>query len=106
MDIDNPNQRNAFHDAFLPVQSWRWGRRPATLLFTDPGVINREKFGPVQLLGAGKQAVWWGGYSNAPPLAYWHEGPCILDAPAVNVPALTLQAAIETSLAAAGIAPQ
>lgn len=106
LDIDDPAQRNAFHAAFLPVQSWRWGRRPATLLFTDPGVINREKFGPVQLLGAGKQAVWWGDYPNAPPLAYWHEGPCILDAPAVNVPALTLQAAIEKSLIAAGIALQ
>ncbi len=108
MDIDNASQRNAFHHAFLSVPSWRWGRRPATLLFTDPGVINREKFGPVQLLGDGKQAVWWGAYVNASrllgdPLEYWHEGPCILDVPPVNVPALTLQAAIEAGLVAAGI---
>jgi hypothetical protein len=108
MDIDDAGQRNAFHRAFLPVQSWRWGRRPATLLFTDPGVINREKFGPVQLLGAGKQAVWFGRYINASPLPndptdYWHEGADILDAPAVSVPAATLQAAIETALTAAGV---
>jgi hypothetical protein len=103
LDIDDPAQRNAFHAAFLPVQSWRWGRRPATLLFTDPGVINREKFGPIQLLGAGKQAVWWGDYPNAPPERYWHQGPDILDAPAFNIPAVILQIAIETSLAAAGI---
>jgi len=108
MDLDSPDQRNAFHRAFLPVPSWRWGRRPATLLFTDPGIIKRERFGPVQLLGAGKQAVWQGAYINAEPrpddpLVYWHEGPDIITAPPVNVPALTLQAAIETSLAAAGI---
>ncbi len=108
MDIDDVSQRNAFHRSFLPVSSWRWGRRPATLLFTDPGVIQREKFGPVQLLGNGKQAVWWGAYVNASklpndPVEYWHEGPSIFDTVPVNVPALTLQAAIETSLIAAGI---
>ncbi len=108
LDIDDPCQRNAFHQAFLPVDSWRWGRRPATLVFTEPGIINREKFGPVQLLGNGKQAVWWGSYINNSPLPgdpseYWHEGPSIFNAPPVIVPAATLQAAIEAGLIAAGI---
>ncbi len=107
LDIDDPSQRNAFHGAFvtfIPTAHWRWGRRPATLLFTEPGIINREKFGPIQLLGNGKQAVWWGSYINNSPLPtdppeYWHEGEF---APLI-VPALTLQTAIEAGLAAAGI---
>ncbi len=107
VDVDDVSQRNAFHGAFIasvPAIHWRWGRRPATLLLTEPGIINREKFGPVQLLGAGKQAVWYGKYINANPLpgdpvVYWHEGEFSL----LDVPALTLQAAIEAGLAAAGI---
>lgn len=92
---------------FQPTE-WRWGRRPATIVFTQPGIIKQEKFGPVQLLGANKQAVWWGEYHNKIPAAndpreYYHEGMSIFELQPPYVLAATLQSALEASLAAAGI---
>jgi hypothetical protein len=94
--------------SFFTCDQWRWGRRPATLVFTQPGIIKQEKFGPVQLLGAGKQIVWDGVYQNKVPLGtdpaeYWHEGPSIFEKMPPVVPAMTLKAAMEAGLAAAGI---
>lgn len=94
------------HSYFNPTQ-WRWGRRPATLVFTEPGRITREKFGPIQLLGAGKQIVYWGDYHNKSPLStdpsqYWHEGLSIFDLQPPVVSAATLKAALEASVTAAG----
>ena len=71
-DIDDRQKSMLFagtlQNYFQPTH-WRWGRRPATLVFTDPGIIKREKFGDVQLLGAGKQVVYWGDYHNKIPLS-------------------------------------
>ena len=109
-DINDATQRNAFAGTlqtfFQPTQ-WRWGRRPATLVFTDPGVIKNEKFGPVQLLGNNKQVVWWGAYLNRTPepndpLEYLHQGPSIFDLQPPRVPAEQLRQALEASVAAAG----
>lgn len=91
----------------VAVSHWRWGRRPATIIFTQPGILKNEKFGPVQLLGSNKQAVWWGAYQNKQPepldpLEYWHEGRSIFDVLPPMVPAERLKTALETSLAAAG----
>ena len=110
-DIDDRQKSMLFAGTlqtfFHPTQ-WRWGRRPATLVFTEPGKILREKFGPVQLIGAGKQFVYWGGYQNKEPLVtdpneYWHEGTSIFEMQPPFVAANTLTAALEASLAAAGI---
>lgn len=110
-DIDDRQKSMLFAGTlqtfFHPTQ-WRWGRRPATLVFTDPGIIKQEKFGPVQLLGAGKQVVYWGEYHNkvplpTDPLEYWYEGPSIIDQYPPVVPAETLRLALEASLAAAGM---
>ena len=110
-DIDDHTQRNTFagtlQNFFHPTQ-WRWGRRPATLVFTDPGIIKNEKFGSVQLLGTNKQAVWWGEYRNKlpepnDPAEYWHQGPNIFDLQPPHVPAETLRQALEAGCAAAGI---
>ena len=110
-DIDDHQKSMLFAGTlqtfFHPTQ-WRWGRRPATLVFTEPGKILREKFGPVQLIGAGKQFVYWGDYQNKSPLVtdpheYWHEGTSIFEMQPPFVAANTLTAALEASLAAAGI---
>jgi hypothetical protein len=110
-DIDDREKSMLFagtlQSFFHPTQ-WRWGRRPASLLFTQPGVIKQEKFGPVQLLGAGKQAVWWGAYQNklpepGDPQEYWHEGPSIFDLQPPWVSPETLRQALTAGLAAAGI---
>jgi hypothetical protein len=92
---------------FFQPTHWRWGRRPATIVFTDPGIIKREKFGSVQLLGAGKQVVYWGEYLNKSPLStdpreYWTEGASIFDVMPPVVAAATLERALEAGLAAAG----
>jgi hypothetical protein len=106
-DIDDPPPRNAFMAA-INVDQWRWGRRPAMLVFTEPNVIKREKFGPVQLLGAGKQAVWIGAYINSAPRPddpkeYWHSVPSIFDRMPPHIPADLLRRTIETALASAGV---
>jgi hypothetical protein len=110
-DIDDPQKSMLFagtlqHYYQQPQQ--RWGRRPGSIVFTEPGIIKREKFGPIQLLGEGKQIVWYGAYQNKTPLPtdppeYTHTGPSILQVPPPLVPAATLRAAIEGSLAAAGV---
>jgi hypothetical protein len=113
-DIDDRQKSMLFAgtlQSYFTASQWRWGRRPATLVFTNPGIINQEKFGPVQLLGAGKQAVWWGDYHNKLPEAgdpreYWHEGPSIFDLQPPYVAADTLRQAMEAGLAAAGIVVQ
>jgi hypothetical protein len=93
----------------IPVSQWRWGRRPATLLFTEPGKIKNEKFGPIQLLGAGKQAVWVGEYRNkkprpGDPAEYWHEGKSIFEVNPPFVAAERLRMALDASIAAGGYA--
>jgi len=113
-DIDDHAKSMLFAgtlQTFFHPTEWRWGRRPATLLFTDPGVIKQEKFGPVQLLGAGKQLVYWGDYRNTAPLPsdppqYWHEGASIFDQYPPTVAATTLRLALEASVAAAGYSLQ
>jgi hypothetical protein len=113
-DIDDRQKSMLFAgtlQSYFTASQWRWGRRPATLVFTNPGIIKQEKFGPVQLLGAGKQVVWWGDYRNKLPEAsdpreYWHEGPSIFDLQPPVVPAETLRQALEAGLAAAGIVTQ
>jgi hypothetical protein len=110
-DIDDREKSMLFNSTlqnFFTCDQWRWGRRPATIVFTQPGIIKQEKFGPVQLLGAGKQLVWDGVYQNRTPLqsdppAYWHEGPSIFSKMPPVVTAVTLQTALEAGLAAAGI---
>lgn len=109
-DIDDRQKSMLFAAtlcSFIPVTQWRWGRRPATLIFTQPGMITSEKFGPIQLLGNGKQEVWLGLYRNKSPLStdppeYWHEGPSILDLSPPLVPAAILKQALEASVVAAG----
>ncbi len=101
-DIDNEDQRNAFPAVVPFVNQWRWGRRPATIIFTQPGIIKQERFGPVQLLGAGKQAVWFGAYQNksplpTDPLEYWHQGPSIFEQSPPLVEANALKHALETA---------
>ena len=89
-DIDTPSQRDAFM-ATINVNQWRWGRRPAMLVFTEPNIIRREKFGPVQLLGAGKQAVWFGAYPTGDPPTYTWQGPSIFDRMPPHLPAARLK---------------
>lgn len=109
-DIDDRAKSMLFAGAlngFFHPTHWRWGRRPASLIFTEPGKIKREKFGPVQLLGAGKQLVYWGAYQNKSPLStdppeYWLEGNSIFDMQPPYVAAATLLAGLEVSVAAAG----
>jgi len=110
-DIDSYEQRNIFagtlHNQLPAVNQWRWGRRPATIIFTQPNAIKQEKFGPIQLLGAGKQIVYWGEYQNKSPLStdpkeYWHQGPSIFDVQPPFIMADALRHGIETSLASAG----
>jgi hypothetical protein len=113
-DIDDRQKSMLFagtlNNYFHPTH-WRWGRRPATLVFTDPGVIKREKFGDVQLLGSGKQVVYWGDYLNKLPLLtdpreYWMEGTSIFDLMPPVVPAGVLQSALEAGVTAAGYTTQ
>lgn len=109
-DIDDRAKSMLFAgtlNGFFHPTHWRWGRRPASLIFTEPGKIKREKFGPIQLLGAGKQIVYWGAYQNKSPLStdpseYWHEGSSIFDVQPPYVAAATLLAGLEVSVAAAG----
>ncbi len=110
-DIDDAQKSMLFCgtlQTFVQSQQWRIGRRPAMLVFTEPNVIRREKFGPVQLLGAGKQAVWIGAYQNKaplpsdPPFYTWH-GPSIFELMPVYLPGAALKTALELSLASAGI---
>ena len=113
-DIDDRNKSMLFAgtlQSYFTANQWRWGRRPATLVFTNPGVIKQEKFGPIQLLGAGKQAVWFGDYLNKKPepndpKEYWHEGPSIFALQPPYVAADTLRLALEAGCAAAGISTQ
>lgn len=111
-DIDDKQKSMLFAGTlrgFFNPTHWRWGRRPASLIFTEPGKIAREKFGPVQLLGAGKQLVYWGAYHNKSPLStdpleYWHEGSSIFDVQPPYVSAAILRSALEASVTAAGFA--
>lgn len=102
-DIDDIPERNAFAAGVPFANQWRWGRRPATIVFTEPGIIKQEKFGKhVQLLGAGKQAVWFGAYQNKSPLPsdpveYWYEGPSIFEQLPPVIPAAALRTALETA---------
>jgi hypothetical protein len=111
-DIDDNTKALTFANTlntFFHPTHWRWGRRPATLIITQPGVIKQEKFGPVQLLGEGKQVVWWGNYHNKTPLPndpteYWHQGASIFDQMPPFVFADVLRTGLEASVAAAGFA--
>jgi len=73
LDIDEKNQtrRDAFGMMFVHLLgdsasriTWRWGRGPACNLFTH-GPHAREKYGSIQLLGPGKQAVGYGWHPEA-----------------------------------------
>jgi hypothetical protein len=110
-DIDDPAKSmlfaNHLQTYYDPVQQ-RWGRRPGWMVFTEPGIIKNEKFGPVQLLGDGKQMVWCGAYQNksplpTDPLEYTRFGPSLLTSSPPLVRAEILRQAIESSLAVAGI---
>lgn len=67
IDVNDPGTQTQFVLMFLHLLGpdasrivWRWGRRPACVIFTQIGVLKRERYGDIQLLGPGKQAVWWG----------------------------------------------
>lgn len=70
---------------------WRWGRGPACIVFVR-GHIPRERYGSIQLLGAGKQAVWWGAHPETQrdyqhPDGHFMDGshePPVLDANALD----------------------
>lgn len=109
-DIYDPQKSMLFLgtlQSYFPVAGYRWGRSPATLVFTNPGVIKAEKYGPVQLLGNDKQVVYWGAYINKAPLIgdpaeYRHEGKSIFEQMPPFVPADQLVTSVKASLQVVG----
>jgi hypothetical protein len=110
VDIDEVETRNNFVGMLLyllgdkaPAIVWRWGRRPACVVFTQPGVLTRERYGKIQLLGPGKQAVWWGTHPDT-AAPYTHpDGDLMAHCPPF-VDAVTLNHALLGACAHAGVA--
>jgi hypothetical protein len=119
IDVNDAARQYAFVVQFLTVLGtehapkivFRWGRRPACIVFVrQAGAIAREWYGSpksevgaIQLLGAGKQAVWWGTHPDtAQP--YTHPDGDLMDRVPPLVDAATLDTAIQAGCAAAGIA--
>jgi hypothetical protein len=108
-DINDRDQQFNWAMAFLSALSeaqrrqivWRWGRRPACIVFTQPDILRREKYGPIQLLGPGKQAVWYGRHPAG--MDYTHPDGDLFTMMPPFIPALELEAAIVKGLGAAGI---
>jgi hypothetical protein len=115
-DISTPPQQQAFCNAFKAACGleaaekirWRWGRGPACIVFTKPGFIKREKYGSlpagnaaVQLLGTGKQIVWFGRHPDG--FDYAHPGGELTTMMPPLIEPELLERAIQSGLEAAGI---
>lgn len=114
-DIYTATEHQAFRKEFeravgieaAKLIRWRWGRGPACIVFTKPGVITREKYGlsngkaAVQLLGEGKQIVWYGRHPEG--FEYTHPDGDLMDTMPPLIDPEVLVEAIRAGLNAAGI---
>lgn len=107
-DLNDPERQRVFAIVFMQALGehgkkivWRWGRRPACVVFTEPGKITRERYGDIQLLAPGKQAVWWGAHPAG--MDYTHPDGDLLTKMPPHVPAGVLERAIFAACNAAGI---